>query len=67
MKLVKIGQAAKMLGVTPETLRVWDKTGEQELAEDVLEIITVFSAKLYGSRSKKHREVMETVRNAVSS
>ena len=27
---------------------------EEELAKDVLEIITVFSAKLYGSRSKKN-------------
>jgi len=39
---------------------------EQELAQDILEIITVFSAKLHGSRSKKHKEVMEAVRNAVS-
>lgn len=44
-----------------------ETTFEQELVEDVLEIITVFSAKLYGSRSKKHKEVMETMRNAVSS
>jgi putative resolvase len=28
---------------------------EQTLAKDVLEIITVFSAKLYGSRSHKKR------------
>lgn len=28
---------------------------EEELAQDVLEIITVFSARLYGSRSKKHK------------
>jgi predicted site-specific integrase-resolvase len=32
---------------------------EEELAQDVLEIITVFSARLYGSRSKKHRKLME--------
>ena len=31
---------------------------EEELAQDVLEIITVFSARLYGSRSKKHRKLM---------
>ena len=30
---------------------------EEELAQDVLEIITVFSARLYGSRSKKHRKL----------
>ena len=31
---------------------------EEELAQDVLEIITVFSAKLYGSRSKKHKKLL---------
>ena len=31
---------------------------EEELAQDVLEIITVFSARLYGGRSKKHRRLM---------
>lgn len=29
---------------------------EEDLAKDVLEIITVFSARLYGSRSKKKHE-----------
>jgi len=33
-----------------------NKTFEQELAGDVLEIITVFSAKLYGSRSHKNKK-----------
>jgi predicted site-specific integrase-resolvase len=36
---------------------------EQELAEDILEIITVFSARLYGSRSKKNRKLMETLQS----
>lgn len=35
---------------------------EQELVEDVLEIITVFSARLYGSRSHKNKKVVETLR-----
>ena len=34
---------------------------EEELAADVLEIITVFSARLYGSRSKKNRKLMESL------
>ena len=34
---------------------------EEELAQDVLEIITVFSARLYGSRSRKHRKLMDTL------
>jgi len=36
-------------------------TFEQELAEDILEIITVFSARLYGARSKKNRKLIETL------
>lgn len=38
---------------------------EQELAQDVLEIITVFSAKLYGSRSKKNQKLIEAVKQAL--
>jgi len=36
-------------------------TFEQELAEDILEIITVFSARLYGSRSQKNRNLLQTL------
>ena len=39
---------------------------EEELAQDVLEIITVFSARLYGSRSKKNKQLMESLQNVVS-
>ncbi len=35
-----------------------EKTYEEELVEDVLSIITVFSAKLYGSRSHKNKKVV---------
>ena len=35
------------------------KTYEEELVEDVLSVITVFSAKLYGSRSHKNQKVIE--------
>ncbi len=38
---------------------------EEELAQDVLEIITVFSARLYGSRSKKHRQFMTALTGEV--
>jgi putative resolvase len=37
----------------------------QEAAEDVLEIITVFSARLYGSRSRKNQKLLDGVRTAV--
>jgi excisionase family DNA binding protein len=39
---------------------------EEELAKDVLEIITVFSARLYGSRSHKNKELMTKLQNAVA-
>ena len=42
-----------------------DTTFEQDLATDVLEIITVFSARLYGARSKKNKKLLEGVKRAV--
>ena len=42
-------------------------TFEEELAKDVLEIITVFSARLYGSRSKKNRDLIEFMKKATES
>lgn len=36
-----------------------DKTFEEELVDDVLSIITVFSAKLYGSRSRKSKKIKD--------
>lgn len=39
-----------------------DVSFEQELAQDVLEIITVFSARLYGSRSKKNKKLIEAAK-----
>jgi len=38
---------------------------EEELAKDALEIITVFSARLYGSRSNKNKKLLEDVQKAV--
>jgi putative resolvase len=37
-----------------------DKNHEEELVEDVLSVITVFSARLYGSRSHKTKKITET-------
>jgi putative resolvase len=39
-----------------------DASVEEDLASDVLEIITVFSARLYGSRSHKNRRVMQELK-----
>ncbi len=42
-----------------------DSTFEEDLAKDVLEIITVFSARLYGARSKKNKKLIENLQKAV--
>ena len=34
---------------------------EEELAQDVLEIITVFSARLYGAWSRKHKQLLDSL------
>ena len=39
---------------------------EEELASDVLEIITVFSARLYGSRSHKNKKLLENLKEAAT-
>lgn len=43
-----------------------EPTFEEELAKDVLEIITVFSARLYGSRSNKNKKIIENLKNVVN-
>ena len=42
-----------------------DATFEEDLASDVLEIITVFSARLYGSRSHKNKKIIENLAKSV--
>jgi putative resolvase len=42
-----------------------DTIFEEDLAKDVLEIITVFSARLYGSRSRKNQKLLDGVKQAV--
>lgn len=42
--------------------RTEDATFEEDLASDVLEIITVFSARLYGSRSHKNKKIVEELK-----
>lgn len=39
-----------------------DVSFEEELAQDVLEIITVFSARLYGSRSRKNKKLVDAAK-----
>lgn len=42
-----------------------DTAFEEDLAKDVLEIIAVFSARLYGSRSRKNQKLLDGVTRAV--
>lgn len=42
-----------------------DAAFEEDLANDVLEIIAVFSARLYGSRSRKSQKLLDGMKQAV--
>jgi excisionase family DNA binding protein len=42
-----------------------ETTFEQELVQDMIELITVFSARLYGSRSKKNKKLIDGMTQAV--
>jgi putative resolvase len=44
-----------------------DSSFEDDLVQDVLEIITVFSARLYGSRSRKNKKLLEVLKDAANS
>jgi predicted site-specific integrase-resolvase len=39
---------------------------EQELVQDMIELITVFSARLYGARSKKNKKLIDGIATAVN-
>ena len=43
-----------------------NSTFEEDLATDLLEIITVFSARLYGSRNDKNKEIVQELKNVAS-
>ena len=42
-----------------------DTTFEEDLSKDVLEIITVFSARLYGARSHKNKKLVNNIKKAI--
>ena len=37
---------------------------EEDLVQDVLEIITVFSSRLYGARSRKNKKLLDALKEA---
>jgi len=43
-----------------------DTSFEDDLVQDVLEIITVFSARLYGSRSRKNKKLIDALKDAAN-
>lgn len=46
-------------GTSIEIIDNTDKTGEQELVEDMIQIITVFSARLQGKRANKAKKMVK--------
>jgi len=44
-----------------------EKTPQEELVEDLVTIVSHFAGKLYGLRSHKYKEVVEGVKQLVSS
>jgi predicted site-specific integrase-resolvase len=46
--------------------RTFDSTFEEDLVNEVLEIITVFSARLYGSRSHKNQKIVEELKQGAT-
>jgi predicted site-specific integrase-resolvase len=53
----------KINGVVLEIIDNKETSKEQELTDDLIQIITVFANRLYGSRSKKTKKLIEEVQN----
>ena len=49
-------------GCEIEVIDNTERTKEQELCDDLIQIVTVFANRLYGQRSKKTKELIEGVR-----
>ena len=64
-RVVSRGEAAKTLGVSITTLRRWEAAGTGLRGQDQ-EIITVFSARLYGSRLHQNQKLIDDVKKAVA-
>ncbi|TSA82377.1 MerR family transcriptional regulator [Helicobacter mehlei] len=63
VEVVTINQGDENVCFTKETTAM--PCFEEELDKDVLEIIAVFSARLYGARSKKNRQLLEQMQAVV--
>lgn len=54
-----IYEFCKLKDIDIEVINQTDDNKETELVKDVLQIITVFSSKLYGSRSHKNKKIVQ--------
>lgn len=67
-RLLRIGfelfeSICKRYNTTIEIIDNSEKTEQQELVEDLIQIITVFSCKLEGKRSKTTKQLIESLKN----
>lgn len=65
VEIIIINRTEALLSNADETsawVKAEDASFEEDLANDVLEIITVFSARLYGSRSHKNKKIVEELK-----
>lgn len=67
-RLVRFGyelieNICKIYGTTIEIVDNTEKTQEQELVEDLVQIITVFSCKLQGKRANKTKKIIQELIN----
>ena len=58
-----IENLCKLNGVTIEIIDNTEKTDEQELVEDMIQIVTVFSCRLQGKRVKKTKQLIKELKN----
>lgn len=55
----KIYEACRRAESAVQILDSEDNTKEQELIEDLMQIITIFSCRLHGKRANKTKQIME--------
>jgi len=60
--MYKIGKFSRLTGISISTLRK-DKTDEEELVEDILNITHVFSCRLNGKKSHINKKIAEKLLN----
>lgn len=57
-----VEKVCAMHGCEIEIIDTTERTREQELCDDLIQIVTVFANRLYGARSKKTKKLIEDVK-----